>query len=71
LSLRRHLSLRGRCGLEGRVTLRNRLSRYNRQSEAGGMCITMVQAKPGQVSNGRIALRRVWDAAHPRLREGD
>jgi hypothetical protein len=118
------------------VALRDRLSRYNRLSEAGRLCITMVQAKPGQVSKGRIArrirafgqgiaiplptspglgtgergdglryktdyrsttgwpkptacvqtmvqakpgqdskgriaLRRVWDAAHPRLREGD
>jgi hypothetical protein len=43
------------------VTLRNRLSRYNRQSEADGLCIKMVQAKPGQVSKGRIALRRVRD----------
>jgi hypothetical protein len=68
LSLRRHLPPGGRWGLSvtmwfasngGRVALRYRLSEHNWLAEADGMCITMVQAKPGQDSKGRIALRRV------------
>jgi hypothetical protein len=53
------------------VALRNRLSEHNQLAETDGLRVTMVQAKPGQDSKGRTALRRVRDAAHPRLREGD